>query len=264
MTEPRNLAAVLAGGLLAWTLVTPADGLGRTDAPAAGSTGTPTSGAAHVDTLGFVLADWKILALGRQAIGAAACVTGPAGELRVDILAVEPGGPAMGEDLMSRAGRGWTLVTGPGAPGIYGAWDREWRTPPAGLAELALAVAERVAGDPWAPGPGSCTLTVTAMVDNGETLSSGDPGTGSFRRDLARRARGGGGPGERILVGAADARGLVRVRSSRRPGALVVSPRERRPAVGQAAEVFLPWWPLADVLAWPGAPNPGTSGARPR
>lgn len=264
MTVTRYLAAALAGGLLACALATPVDGLARADGSTAASDVSPTSGSAPGDALVFVLADWSIRALGRQALGVAAWVTGPAGELRVDLLAADPDAPVQRADLMSRAGKGWTLVTGPRTPGVYGAWDREWRTPPTGLADLALAVADRVTGDRTEPGPGPCTLTVMAPADHGEDLPADEAEPRRFRRDLARRARGGGGSGERILVGAADARGNVTVRSSRRPGALVVSPRERRPAEGRAAEVFLPWWPLADVLTWPAAPNPGTSGARPR
>lgn len=214
------------------------------------------------DTLAFVLADWRAEALGREVGGVAGWVAGPGGALRLDLTvaddrAADPS-PGTGEALLARQGRGWTLVTGAGGDGVYGAWDREWQAPPAGLSALALEVAA-LAAAPGA-GPARRTLRLDADPSAGSTATPKIEGPGrGFRRALVTRGRGGGGPGERVTVRAGAGDGRVRVRSSRRPGWLEVAPRERRTALGLAEEVFLPWYPLGEVLTFLSSAEPGTS-----
>jgi hypothetical protein len=56
----------------------------------------------------------------------------------------------------------------------------------------------------------------------------------------------------------------VEVRSSRRPGRLVVTPREHRPTSATPEEVFLPWWSLGEILDLPPPADSGTSGGQGR
>ncbi|MBK7046093.1 MAG: hypothetical protein IPH48_06160 [bacterium] len=253
---------------LAW-LATALLGLVTAPATAGAQPGaSPDSSAeAGAESLILVLADWRVEALGRQAAGRAAWVTGPAGDLRVDLLVDEAGadpGAGAPADLLTRAGRGWTLVAGQGDEGLYGAWDREWRTPPSGLAALARAVTDPA----WSTAAGGGSRRLVLAADPAATPEAAGAPVPAFRRAQARRGRGGGGPGERLTVSSLGTPGALRVRSSRRPGRLEVVPTARRAALGVPAEVFLPWWPLAEVLD-PGTaatrePNPGTSGSGPR
>lgn len=254
MTNRRQRRPGFAFGLLALLAAGPVRGAAADELPAPA---TP-------DTLRYVEADWRAEALGRSLSGAAGWVTGADGGLRLDLTVVEPAdalpstgtAPPPGKALLARQGRGWTLVTG-GGDGVYGAWDREWRAPPAGLAELAQAVAALAAGD--RSGPTRRTLTLTADPTAAETAAETGRPAGTFRQELVVRARGGGGPGERVTLRTTAGIDRVRVRSSRRPGRLDVVPRERRAVLGVADEVFLPWWPLGDVLTFPSVGEPGTS-----
>jgi hypothetical protein len=212
------------------------------------------------DTLRFVLADWRAVALGRQVAGAAGWVTASGGPLRLDLTIVEPTDDSAREPgvaLLARQGRGWTLVTDACGVGVYGAWDREWEAPPAGLAELAFQVAALTAPNGSARALG--TLTLAADPVAAASAVGADRAGGGFRQGLVIRGRGGGGPGERVTVRTSADDGRVRVRSSRRPGWIEVLPRVRRTALGMADEVFLPWWPLGDVLSFLPTPQPGTS-----
>lgn len=220
------------------------------------------SAAAAPDTLRFVGADWRAVALGRQVAGAAGWVTAADGALRLDLTITEPSdepAPEPGLALLARQGRGWTLITGADGAGLYGAWDREWQAPPTGLAELAFQVAALAGAQVAGAAPRTLTLAADPAVASA-VGAGGSRAGGDFRQSLVTRGRGGGGPGERVSVRASADGGRVRVRSSRRPGWLEVLPRERRTALGAAAEVFLPWWPLGEVLTFLPDSPPGTSG----
>jgi hypothetical protein len=204
--------------------------------------------------LALVVAEWRAGALGREATGLLAWVSGPGPELRLDVLAPREGGlpPQAGEDvdgcdaLLWRHGRGWTLVAGAaGEPGVLEPWDREWRPAPAGLADLARAVAAAAPGHPR-----RLVVAEAAAV----TADPGGPTTAvpGLRQALVRRGRGGGGPGERVSVTATTA-GPVRVRSSRRPGALEIRPLAALRVAADPASVYAPWWPLGEVV--PGLPE---------
>lgn len=200
--------------------------------------------------LTLVVAEWQAGALGREAAGLLAWVTGPGAELRLDVLAPgEGGGPAAPADaeadgrdaLLWRQGRGWTLVAGAaGEPGVLEPWDREWRPAPAGLADLARAVA---AAAPGRPRRLVVAEAVAAAAEPGGPAAAA-PG---LRPALVRRGRGGGGPGERVSVTATSA-GPVRVRSSRRPGRLEIRPVVSRRVAADPASVYVPWCPLGEVL----------------
>lgn len=239
-------------------------------AAVAGSTADPASpepaAPAPAVSLGLVLADWTAGAFGREAGGYLAWVEGPGGDLRVEVLepgdgAAPPAGaaaPAASRDaealaaLLGRQGRGWTVVAGAGdEPGILAPWDREWRPAPPGLGRLARAVAAAAA----APGSRArLELAAPAAPGRSEVGQGPPPGpAGGLRAVLVARGRGGGGPGERLAVeGRPD--GAVLVTSSRRPGTLAIRPRPARSLAGDPAAVFLPWWPLGEVLS----PAPGS------
>lgn len=226
------------------------------------ATAADLAAAAVPDTLRFVGADWRAVALGRQVAGAAGWVTAADGALRLDLTITEPSdepAPEPGLALLARQGRGWTLITGADGSGLYGAWDREWQAPPAGLAELAFQVAALAGARVAGAAPRTLTLAADPAVASA-VGAGGSRAGGGFRQSLVARGRGGGGPGERVSVRASADGDRVRVRSSRRPGWLEVLPRERRTALGAVAEVFLPWWPLGQVLTFLPGSSPGTSG----
>lgn len=238
--------------------------------------GSGDSPAAPDEVLSVVLATWRAEAFGRLATGAVGWVAGCDGAVRLD-LAVDtqptaaqptaaPSGTIPGSlpdpwsGLLAREGRGWTLVAPPAAEGLYGAWDREWSVPPPGLAALARGVTYWADESHAAGGGASFVLAAAATEASARGLDAGMPG---LRRELAGRARGGGGPGERVHVGP-HAGGGVEVRSSRRPGRLVVTPREERPTSATPEEVFLPWWSLGEILDLPPSEESGTSGGQAR
>lgn len=233
---------------------------------AAQDVGVPGCDAA--EPLSLVLATWRAEALGRLATGAVGWVAASDGALRLDLIVDATPGQAPGvaadpwPGLLAREGRGWTLVAPPRGDGVYGAWDREWSAPPPGLAALARGVA-RWSDGAHAAGAGSgggesFILAAAAVAAADVAAGQAGPEAPGLRRELAGRARGGGGPGERVRMGPL-AGGGVEVRSSRRPGRLVVSPRETRPTSATCDEVFLPWWSLGEILELPPPAESGTS-----
>lgn len=252
----RKLAGVLLGALA----------LGLPSGTALAQ-GPPDSAAPAGESLAVVLATWRAEAFGRLATGAVGWVAASDGAVRLDLaLDAQPGDaqPASLPDpwpgLLARDGRGWTLVAPPVGEGLYGAWDREWSAPPPGLAALACGVVRGADGSRTAGGGESFILAAAA-----DGVPAGDAGSGpsGLRRELAGRARGGGGPGERVHVGPLPGGG-VEVRSSRRPGRLTVIPRETRPTSATPEEVFLPWWSLGEILDLPPPAESGTSGGQAR
>ena len=205
--------------------------------------------------LHLVLADWEARALGREARGALAWVTGPGAELRLDVLAPADGNAAAvdPEALWGRQGSGWTLVAGAaGEPGVLEPWGHPWRPAPPGLVELARAVADGP--------PGQRRQLVLAAPDSVAVAGQASPATG-LRASLVRRGRGGGGPGERVTVTHRQD-GDVRIASTRRPGELAIRNLAGRTVAGNPVEVYTPWWSLREVLpgSLPDAPNSGTRG----
>lgn len=218
----------------------------------------PAPAPADPESLTVALGTWRAEALGRVATGAAGWVAACDGALRLDLeLDAQPDEPGRTDRwtrLLARDGRGWTLVATPVGEGLYGAWDREWKAPPAGLAALARGVV-RWSGMPPPSGRGESFVLAAAGL--GEA-PQGPAAGADLRRDLASRARGGGGVGEVVRIRPA-ATGGVAVRSSRRPGRLLVEVRERRPLAASPGDVFLPWWSLGEILAQPAPSEPGTS-----
>lgn len=278
MTERRGRRTRCAGaglGALALLAAAGADAQGPRDRRAV-----------DAEPLSVVLATWRAEAFGRVATGSVGWVAACDGSVRLDLdvdpqptvvqpMVAQPVTPRPGTGdpgaawppvgpgertesfagLLAREGRGWTLVAPPVGEGLFGAWDREWSAPPSGLAELARGVTHRAGGTASAGDRESFVLAAEAAQAPVGPAGAGEPG---LRRQLAVRARGGGGPGERVHVEAL-AGGGAEVRSSRRPGRLVVTPSERRPTSATPEEVFLPWWSLGEILALPAPPEPGTS-----
>jgi hypothetical protein len=238
--------------------------------------GARDSGAADSEALSVVLATWRAEAFGRVATGAVGWVAAGDGTVRLDLAVDAQPDPVPGSNpdpwpgLLAREGRGWTLVAPPAAEGLCGAWDREWSAPPPGLAALARGVthwaegtrADGTSGVGARASGGGESFVLAAAVSEAGTMDA-DPLPTGLRRELAGRARGGGGPGERVHVGPL-AGGAVEVRSSRRPGRLVVTPREERPTSATPEEVFLPWWSLGEILDLPPPAESGTSGGQAR
>lgn len=219
------------------------------------------AGAAAAEELQLVLGSWQARALGREARGTLAWVTGPGPELRLEAAAASDEGGEAGDPatLWQRDGRGWTLVCGaPGEPGVLEPWGHPWRPAPAGLADLARAVALGKPGRPV-----RLVLAAADPADGSDPAAGDEPAAApaGLRTALARRGRGGGGPGERLAVSHLPG-GRVRVTSTRRPGHLEIRALAAQAVAADPAEVYVPWWPLAEVLPGPlpGAPNSGTRG----
>lgn len=221
--------------------------------------------ARSAEPLTLTLARWRAEALGRSACGLAGWILGSGGDLRWDLtVAEDPGSTLQSGDaddwapLLTRTGHGWTLIAPASGTGVFGAWDREWAAPPAGLAALARRVATCVDNGPSRSTEGSRRLTLFSDPVAGDEPAA-VTAAGRFREGMSHRGRGGGGPGEVVTVGARAAAGGVRVRSSRRPGWVEVTAVERRPAAGSADEVFLPWWSLGELTLPASLPPAGTS-----
>ncbi|MFO7610197.1 MAG: hypothetical protein R6X35_13595 [Candidatus Krumholzibacteriia bacterium] len=211
------------------------------------------AGAQPADTVAGTLqvAAWRGAFLGRGADGTVALLAGPDGTCRAEVGE----GPVALASLLARQGRGWTLVLPAVGDAVLQPWDREWRRLPADLAAGLRAVAQAVA-DPAGGGP-----------RRRHVLPPAGPSPG-LRAALAARGRGRGGPGEVLTVvrrGDPAAGGALAVRSSRRPGSLTITALRSLPVAYAPDEVFVPLWPLADLLdPGPQDPeNPQNPGTRP-
>lgn len=184
--------------------------------------------------------------------------------------------------LLTRTGDGWTLVLGPDDSGTLNAWDREWRNVPGGLAQLARLVTTALRDFPDRPADSSQVQSVDqpwrsgtiprpkmlgprprqpessevwrfqlATLDLQESEPVDVPG---FRRNMVARGRGTGGSGEiLVLRWRADGQSgvLLNLRSSRRPGELVLQPVQLQGVPKPEPELFLPLWPLSQFFEIP-------------
>lgn len=207
------------------------------------------------------LASWQAGFRGHQAAGSIAWIADREGSLRVEISwrRAAGGAPPVDGDvtalsaLLRQVGDGWTVVLGPRDEGTVQPWGREWRHATPALAALVRAVV--AARDPGCGRTGMARLVLDGPLLEGD---GADP-MSSWRRQMVARGRGRGATGEILhLEGAGAPDRWLTVRSSRRPGRLRIAPPSSRAAAEPVPEVFLPLWPLADLLEFLPA-EPGTS-----
>ncbi len=231
---------------------------------------------------------WRAGAWGSTLAGDALWLAGADGALRVEVGLAGAGGPA---DLATRVGTGWTLCVVPDGPTLLKEWGRPWRRVAGGLGRAAggLAAALSGRGGEGGQGPsepeGCLAWLRSARAARDRVVRIAVPGLGAgeetgeapvgrdgagaaaagptWRQRLAVRGRGGGGPGEIWTVrlpAAGGGTGAAVVTSSRRPGRLTVSAPRASEVRYPTPEIFLPVWPLADLLAPAGAGDPAGDG----
>jgi len=212
-------------------------------------------------------ATWHVSAWGRSAAGLACWLRDGTGLWRLDILLAQnaTGEPATMGDLLGQSGDGWTVV----ATGDKGVYLQPWRdriedlsperarrvtalfllaaagcgaaTDLAGCgAEVGMLPEQRnIPRTPWSgsghTGAEDCVLTWPADGDAG------------LRSRLETRGRGRGAEDETWRVRFAGDRDW-RLTSSRRPGALEVEALPDRAVSYYADEVFIPLWPMGELL----------------
>lgn len=215
---------------------------------------------------------WRAGFLGREVHGTACWLTGPQGELRVELLRLA--GPAADAaphlaSLLARRGRGTTLIVPEPGTMLLQPWGEEWREvePPLTdhLRTLLHAVARAGLGS-WGPdsawSPSARVLAARRLgparprwrrvaADGDGTLrlevgAAAPAGPDGLRGELTRRGRGRGGRGEvwRLSRGGS----ALAVRSSRWPGELEIGAVAERAVTYPDYETFLPLWSLERLL----------------
>lgn len=214
---------------------------------------TPAAGRLHV-------AGWTYGAWGRTYTGTACWLDEDDGRWRLEIAIGEPRGLAR---LLAQHGEGWSVITvDPGRTYVQPWRDKIETLVPAEAARVQALVRLAEAGpDPTAlSGLGVDFRSAEAKrpprlpwgesaVPKADTviLSWPTPETGDLRAALRTRGRGRGGAGEIWHVSALP-EGGIRITSSRRAGALRVHPMPSRPANYDPDEVYVPLWPLGEVV----------------
>lgn len=181
--------------------------------------------------------------------------------------------------LLARAGEGWTAVLG-SQGAVIGRWGEAFTAPEPALTlrlQVLLALLEA--------GPDGSLAGLPVAVEAGREppgrrgaglgwRRAGDPSpapwrlclpeAGRLRERAQTRGRGRGGAGEVWRMAWTDAGEQPRclhLRSSRTPGALTVWPTDVLGVTFAPEEAFVPFWGLAEVLAFPaGSPAPGGAG----
>jgi len=241
---------------------------------------------AQAGTLHF--GQWRASAFGRSVAGNFCLLTDPAGFLRLDLsreTTPRPLDSRTVRDLLEWSGQGWCLVQGDIGEGTLGPWFERWDRldRPLGI-WLALSAIHLEPDGPsvaqlaaWGvrPRPGSVAaqprpfFTTTGPValrasfqvpglarlaHDGTSISSVDssPQASGFRGGHIRQGGGRGTSGEILTVERTlDAEGAVSsltLRSSRKPGSMRLDGLIQHPVSYVVEEVFVPLWPLGDVL----------------
>ncbi len=189
-------------------------------------------------------------------------LNGPDGMMRLDIR--RGGTTAQGRNrltaLMEQNGEGWTAVFGGETAGTINAWGEQWRQPPDGLVRAARLIATVLDSGPPAftpakrPWRAGSNRVATRKYGIPSLTQANEPGAAvvSFRRTQVDRGMGRGGDGD-ILELAWSAAGSVgssylRVRSTKRPGQLELTPDATYQVVFAMPETFVPLWPMGQLV----------------
>lgn len=185
--------------------------------------------------------------------------------------------------MLAQQGQGWAVILGPSNAGTVNAWGQQWRSakpavgqwlrlllstlsnPPdsesASPVSLHLQIPKRFVAPGSRPGWTSSIsrheLPQLNLTDSGEVVAAGHQETENvLRQKLTRRGRGRGGPAEMVTLAwrqnRTDTQIELRIRSSRRPGVLQVTAPVSQPVRYPHRELFLPLWPMQDLLAFSG------------
>ncbi|MBU1073362.1 hypothetical protein KKG45_08950 [bacterium] len=211
---------------------------------------------------------WSFSAWGRSAEGLACWLRDPDGPWRLDVLLTQEAerGQAAMNDLMHQLGDGWTIV----ATGDHGDFLQPWRDKievlsPGQRQRLTALLELAASGRDAMPGLIACGAEVqmrrprhrhsrtpwperTHEDDDVCAVTWPAAEAGGFRRRLEDRGRGRGAGDEVWRVSFAGERGW-RLTSSRRAGSLRVVALPDRQVEYFPDEVFIPLWPLGELLS---------------
>lgn len=218
------------------------------------------AGSADPDTSGTLpgrlhVAQYQASVFSYHETGNILWLAGPAGVIRLEVRRGRDERPL--DSMLAQTGEGWTAVLGGEGAGTINAWDEAWRVPPVGLQDAVQTVVGALEAGPgrvddspagpWRSRPGRSSVV---RVRIGSLVSS-DPETG-FRHRLSGRGLGRGGDDEMLelvwLETELDAHPRLQVRSTRRPGRLVLAADQERPVVYAMPEAFVPLWPLGQLV----------------
>jgi hypothetical protein len=234
----------------------------------------------------LVVSPWLISALGESVQGFLCLVEDEEGNLRAEILINSRSGqgqvPADSvlPELLQQSGEGYTLILGDNNDGTYNPWRQRWETLDPALGNWIRVLGNGIQ-ETFVAIPGARKLEATgslrasgrrfggpSAIEIGQvhrfqlmSWSESDPRPGSvpekpnFRKQLVERHSGRGGDGEILQLVLASNSGTADwlvATSSRKPGRLVLGPPVRYPTGPLDLEVFIPLWPLADLLEIPG------------
>jgi hypothetical protein len=230
---------------------------------------------------------WSAEAYSEKAAGTVCWIDGSDGSQRIEVLRSERAWSETSRDLsplMDRTGNGWTLVMGPDLNGTINAWDNQWRTLPAGLAQLVRLVTASLHSYPESPGRYPFARRVAeprreAGIPRPQILAAflPDPAKADtwrfqlaplslgndqpteeadFRRRMTVRGRGTGGVGEVLVLRWMPRTGpengpdryQLSLSSSRRPGTLHLDAAGSVAVATPEPEVFLPLWPMSQFF----------------
>jgi len=228
------------------------------------------------------LGHWRGSAFGRAVTGNFLLLTDPEGFLRLELSRTEQAlDEAALRSLLAWTGDGWCVVQGDPGEGTVGPWNDKWDRLDRSVGiwlVLAAAHLNQTDMDPteltaWgiearsvgaAPQPrprfrttGPSAERFRYRMPEVARLQAASPAETAprlgFRAAQLQRAAGHGSAGEILTLErhrSADGRlSRLVLRASRKPGDLRLDQLSERPVRYDVNEVFVPLWPLADVLA---------------
>lgn len=219
-------------------------------------------------TLYFTSWEGNFLSWHRQ--GVAIWVTDSQGNLRFEImLDAEDSYPGNLHRILDWNGaQGWTVISVVTGGGTFSRWNEEWQQLPAALDSwLRVVVAEASGGlnlpdhvRDITPGGRSVFLPFFENAPHRPTVKRLQlPGLNAeennfqppqtLRRQCSARGRGRGGREAVLNISESPSGdGSLRITSSHQPGSIHLGPVRSMAAKFQPEEVFLPWWPLSEIL----------------
>ncbi len=203
--------------------------------------------------------------------GIACWVHDAQGNLRFEIMVggQDPYPKNLQRILAWQGAEGWTVISVESGAGTFSRWYEEWKEMPPSLDVWLRVVASQTSGGLPLPdqvrdiSPGGRPLLLPCFeyddkrprvkrlelpVLSSNSLLPANSKAG-FRHNLSHRGRGRGGHETVLnLVQMASEDTAIRITSSHQPGSLEVAMPRQVAAEFNADEVFLPWWPLSEII----------------